>query len=247
MDKRFYWIKLKTDFFNTATIDFLMSQKNGCEYVVLYQMLCLQTANTEGTLVSRIGEIIVPYDVNKIVRDTKYFSVDTVTVALELFKQLGLIYKEDNNVLKIADFSEMVGSECSSAKRVREHRERKALQCNTNVTQEIEYRDKSKEIENKDKEKKRFVPPTLDEIELFCKERNNGVDAKRVFDYYNSANWKDGRGNQVKNWKQKIIAVWERSAEKPTNKVGQVAHSVQEYNENIDMEAYIEERRRRGV
>ena len=236
MEKRFYWIKLKTDFFNTATIDFLMSQKNGCEYVVLYQMLCLQTANTEGNLVSHIGEIIVPYDVNKIVRDTKYFSVDTVTVALELFKQLGLIYKEDNNVLRIADFSEMVGSECSSAKRVREHRERKALQCNNDVTQEIEYRDKSKEIDkdkDKEKEKKRFVPPTIDEIESFCKERDNGVDAKRVFDYYSSANRKDGRGNPVKNWKQKIIAVWEKDTVSKSS-VGKVAHEASVYDKDFD-------------
>lgn len=105
----------------------------------------------------------------------------------------------------------------------------------------------NKEKQNKEKNNNRFVPPTVDEIERFCKERNNGVDAKRVFDYYNSANWKDGRGNQVKNWKQKIIAVWERSAEKPANRIGQVAHSVQEYDENMDMEAYLEERRRRGV
>lgn len=114
---------------------------------------------------------------------------------------------------------------------------------------EIE-KEKLNNKEDKIKEKKdnkRFVPPTLDEIELFCKERNNGVDAKKVFDYYNTANWKDGRGNQVKNWKQKIIAVWERSAEKPTNKVGQVAHSMQEYEEDMDMKAYLEERRRRGV
>ena len=45
-DKKYYWIKLRTDFFNQETIDFLLSQPNGCEYVVLYQMLCLQTANT---------------------------------------------------------------------------------------------------------------------------------------------------------------------------------------------------------
>ena len=48
MSKKFYWIKLKTDFFNLDEIDFLLSQKNGCEYVVLYQMLCLQVANTSG-------------------------------------------------------------------------------------------------------------------------------------------------------------------------------------------------------
>jgi predicted phage replisome organizer len=149
MNKRYYWIKLKTDFFNQDTIDFLLSQKNGCQYIVLYQMLCLNTANNEGKLATNVGEMIVPYDVNKIVRDTKYFDFDTVTVALELFKKLGLVYEEQDNILRITNFDEMVGSETSSAKRVREHRERKKLlQCNNDVTQEIE---KDKEIEKRDK------------------------------------------------------------------------------------------------
>lgn len=146
--KRYYWIKLKTDFFNQETIDFLLSQENGCQYIVLYQMLCLNTANNNGEMATRIGEMIIPYDINKIVRDTKYFTFDTVAVALELFKKLGLIYQEEGQILKISNFDEMVGSETSSAKRVREFRERqKALQCNTNVTQE--YRDKSIDIRDK--------------------------------------------------------------------------------------------------
>ena len=49
-NNRFYWIKLKTNFFNREDIDFLLSQKNGAEYVVLYQMLCLSTANNNGRL-----------------------------------------------------------------------------------------------------------------------------------------------------------------------------------------------------
>lgn len=126
-NKRYYWIKLKTDFFNQQTIDFLLSQKNGCEYIVLYQMLCLNTANNNGEMCSKIGEMIVPYNVEKIVRDTKYFDFDTVTIALGLFKQLGLIYEEKDKILKITNFNEMVGSETSSAKRVREYREKKAL------------------------------------------------------------------------------------------------------------------------
>ena len=87
-EKRFYWIKLKTDFFNQDAIDFLMGQDNGCEYIVLYQMLCLQTANNNGRMATEIGEIIAPFDVKKIVRDTKYFDADTVIVALELFTNL---------------------------------------------------------------------------------------------------------------------------------------------------------------
>ncbi len=56
-----------------------------------------------------------------------------------------------------------------------------------------------------------FVPPTLEEIEAYCKERNNGVDAKHFFDYYSAGDWVDAKGNKVKNWKQKLIT-WEKSS-----------------------------------
>jgi predicted phage replisome organizer len=123
--KRYYWIKLKTDFFNQEAIDYMMGQKNGCKYIVLYQMLCLQTANSGGELSSKVGEFIIPYNVDKIVRDTKYFDSDTVMVALELFKRLGLIYEqEESSILKITNHSEMVGSETASAARKRNQRAR---------------------------------------------------------------------------------------------------------------------------
>ncbi len=156
-EKRFYWIKLKTDFFNQETIDFLLSQKNGCEYIVLYQMLCLQTANSNGQLSTKIGEMIIPYNVEKIVRNTKYFDFDTVTVALELFKKLGLIYQDDNNVLSIAGYDSMIGSESKSAAKMRRFRENNSQklisgsQCDpnvtTNVTNKTSQCDTEKEIE----------------------------------------------------------------------------------------------------
>ena len=171
-DKRYYWIKLKTDFFNQETMDFLLSQQNGCEYVVLYQMLCLNTANTNGLMISKAGEIIAPYDINKIVRDTKYFDYDTVAVALELFKKLGLIYEEQDKILKITNFEDMVGSETSSAQRVREWRKNKLLQCNKNVTDNVtqEYRDKSIEYRDKNNNNKNI---------------NNKGDQPEIFEY----NW----------------------------------------------------------
>lgn len=212
-EKRFYWIKLKTDFFNQETIDFLMSQENGSDYVVLYQMLCLKTANNGGEMSTRIGEMIVPYDVKKIVREAKYFCTDTVMVALELFKQIGLVYMEDNGVFRIANYGEMVGSETSSAKRVREHRARKALQSNGEVTQEIELRDKSIEIEkDKDKEKeekrKRFIPPTVEEVEAYCRERQNGINAQQFCDFYASKGWRVGN-QPMRDWKA-AVRTWEQ-------------------------------------
>ena len=147
--KKYYWIKLKTDFFDENTIDWLMSQKNGCEYVVLYQMLCLKTANSNGSLTTKIGEMIVPYDVEKIVRDTKYFDSDTVIVALELYKKLGLIYENKEGLLTISNYTMMVGSESASKEAVkkREYRNRLKAKEAIQLPEHTEKIGKKKDIE----------------------------------------------------------------------------------------------------
>ena len=101
--KKYFWIKLKTDFMTSDKVDYLMSQKNGAEYVVLYQMLCMKCINTDGLLARKIGEVIIPFNAEKIQRDCKYFNIDTVENAFRLFIQLGMIYQEENGFLRIAD------------------------------------------------------------------------------------------------------------------------------------------------
>ena len=122
-DKKFYWLKLKTEFMEGEIVDFLMSQKNGANYVVLYQMLCVKTINTKGELSTKIGELIVPFDVEKIQRDLKWFDIDTVRVALELYKKLGLVYQQEDGILAISGFEEMVGSETYWARIKRKERD----------------------------------------------------------------------------------------------------------------------------
>lgn len=113
--KRYYWMKLKDSFMTSETVDFLMSQPNGANYVVLYQMLCLKTINTEGRFERQIGAVLIPYDIEKIQRDTKWFSIDTIRIALNLYMQLGLIYTDENGVMVIANHNELVGSETDYA------------------------------------------------------------------------------------------------------------------------------------
>lgn len=125
MDKesKYYWIKLKMNIFDDdSPLDYLLSLPEGAEYVVLYIKLCMMTANKQGRLCNCIGEVIIPYDVEKIAKEMKYFSVNTVRVALELYAKLGLIYSEDNGVLRIANFSEIVGSETVWAAKKRDYR-----------------------------------------------------------------------------------------------------------------------------
>ena len=117
---RYFWIKLTDGFMTGDAVDFLMQQKDGANYVVLYQLLCLKTANNNGILASNIGEIIIPYDEQKIQRETKYFGIDTIRVALGLYQKLNLIYRQNDGTLSIANFDEIVGSQTVSAAKKQE-------------------------------------------------------------------------------------------------------------------------------
>ena len=110
-------------------IDYLMGQPDGANYVVLYQMLCLKTINTGGRLAFQIGDMIIPYDVEKIQRECKWFSLATVRVALEVYKQIGLIYEDKDGVLVLANYSDIVGSETdySAQKRLQRENRRRQL------------------------------------------------------------------------------------------------------------------------
>lgn len=170
ISKRFYWIKLKENFFQQETIDWLMEQENGSAYIVLYLKMCLLTANTSGELIRTIGDMTIPYEPKKISQKTG-FDIDTVNVALSLFKHLGLIEETQEGIPVMPEVKNMVGSESESAARVRKYRKKKkALQSNVDVTNKalqsnveirdksIEYRDKSKEnreekVESRKKEK----------------------------------------------------------------------------------------------
>lgn len=171
-DKKYYWIKLKTDFFDQDTIDFLMGQENGAEYVVIYQMLMLKTAQQGGYLGTKMAEVMVPYDIKKIVRDTKYFDYDTITIALELFKKLGLVYEESNHILKLAGAEQLVGSESKWAEKKRIYRDSQRTiqgQIEDNVRQEIDI---DKEIE-----KEKDIEKSREDTEIDTKKKKKSAKA----------------------------------------------------------------------
>lgn len=167
--KRYYWIKLKDSFMSSDEIDYLMSQPDGANYVVLYQMLCLKTINTNGCLVSKIGEMLIPYDAEKIQRECKWFPLSTVRLALTVYKQIGLIFENPDGTLSISDYQNMIGSETDWAaknRKIRSNAANKELQAGNdtghttghnvstdggeNVPTEKEI-EKDKDIENRER------------------------------------------------------------------------------------------------
>ena len=124
--KRKFWLKLTDGFFSSETLDFLMSQEGGANYVVLYLMLRMLTASTGGKLIRAVGDMLIPYDTVKIQRDCKYFSADTVRVAENLYRNLGLLYEDANGVLTLAGDHICVQSETDYARQKRMQRKKKA-------------------------------------------------------------------------------------------------------------------------
>lgn len=83
------------------------------------------------------------------------------------------------------------------------------------VTKELEYSyvndndNVSDNVKNNKEGKKN--KPTLEEVKLFCDERNNGVDPDKFFNYYESNGWKVGK-NPMKDWKA-AIRTWEKNTD----------------------------------
>lgn len=74
-------------------------------------------------------------------------------------------------------------------------------------------KEKNKNMNRKEKE---FVPPTFEEIQKYVSEKSLKVSAKEFYDYFTEGKWIDSKGNQVKNWKQKILT-WNNYTKKQDN------------------------------
>lgn len=135
INKRYYWLKLPKDFFQSETMRWLEEQPNGIYYSNFYLKLCLMSMNDNGMLIRRVGEMYIPYDVKRLSELTNINS-DTIMVAIQLLQKVGLLEILDNGAFYLNQVKNMVGSETESAKRVRKHRNKtKALQCNEVETQ----------------------------------------------------------------------------------------------------------------
>ena len=231
--KKYFWLKLKEDFFTSKEIQKLRKVSGGDTFVIIYLKMQLLSIKQEGYLKfdgvedSFAEEIALTLDENE----------ENVKMTLAFLFNYNLIEKITEDDYYMTRVSETIGKESDSADRVRKHREKakliennvsKTLQCNIDVTQsnidvtkcntEIEkelYIDIEKDIELKKSNEKKtktkvFVIPTILEIKEYCKERKNNVDAEKFFDYYESKGWLVGK-TKMKNW-HAAIRNWEKNS-----------------------------------
>lgn len=174
--KRYYWLKLQDDFFKSKRIKKLRKIAGGDTYTVIYlkmQLLAMKNGGVlEYTGLEQTFSEELALDLDE--------EPENVSVTVNFLLSCGLLETSDNREYFVPYAVLNTGSEGASAKRVREHRERKALQSNTDVTdtKQIGNGEKEKELEKElEKETDDYTAPCV----AVCR-----ADAQRVVDAWNS-------------------------------------------------------------
>ena len=168
--KKYYWLKLKDDFFSDKRIKKLRRVAGGDTHTIIYLKMQLLSLKNDGFLViDGIEESIHEEIALEIDEDP-----NNVQLTLMFLIQHGLVEEAQDNKLAMIETMQNIGRESESANRVRNYRERqKALQCNvtevTCNTEKEKEKEKEKDI-NKDKQE-----------ELLPKENIN----KEIIEYLN--------------------------------------------------------------
>lgn len=77
--------------------------------------------------------------------------------------------------------------------------------------------------------RKRFAPPTLEEVAAYCNERHNSVNPSAFIDFYSANGWVQGRGKPIRDWKA-AVRTWERR-DKENPKPKQTRSAKEDYDE----------------
>lgn len=220
MENRYYWLKLKDDFFSSKRVKKLRKMKRGDTYLVIYFKIQLLAVRTQGILhytglEDSLAEELA-LDLSEPLKD--------IQATLDYLLNTDLLIDQGDGTYLLPFVADNIGTEGSSASRVRKHRENKALQCNADVTEvkqncygEIEIeKDIEKDIEREGD--KNTFPPTLEMVTAYCSEAGlTSMDPAKFFDHYQANGWKI-RGEVISDW-QARARKWDREdAEKAAPK-----------------------------
>ena len=112
---KFYWLKLKRDFFKRHDIRIIEEMPNGKDYILFYLKLLLESIDHEGSL--RFSDTI-PYNEQmlSVVTNT---NVDIVRAAMKLFIELNMVSVLDDQTIYMNEVDKLIGGETKWAEKKR--------------------------------------------------------------------------------------------------------------------------------
>lgn len=228
------WVKLSVDIFDNRKIKYLRTLPDGDKLVLIWVMLLTMAGRNNADGLVYITEKI-PYSPEMLACELG-FETSVMTLALTMFEQLDMVSTE-NGHLCVTDWGAHQNSDALEKireqnrlrqQRFREKRNRllPAGDNNNTVTLPVTLNnavEEDKDVENlycdksqnnvsvSEKPKKKFVPPSVEEVEQYIREKDLNVDAKTFVEYFEANDWHDSTGRKVKSWKQKL-QTWNKNS-----------------------------------
>ena len=115
---KYYWLKLKKDFFKRHDIRIIEAMPNGKDYILFYLKLLLESIDHEGNL--RFSDTI-PYNEQMLSVITNT-NIDVVRAAMEVFRELKMIDVLNDQTIYMAEVERLIGSETKWAEKKRVQR-----------------------------------------------------------------------------------------------------------------------------
>ncbi len=179
--KRFFWLKLKENFFKQKEIKLLRKIAGGDTHTIIYlKILLLSLKNNgkvyfEGVTDNFFEEIALEIDED----------IENVAICMKFLEQKGLLIYDTEDSASLTAIPEMIGSESESARRVRKHRQNKVLkektsQCNAEPLQSNKNVTTEKELEKEleiEKEK---------ELQQETDKNQKGLSLSLLFEFWES-------------------------------------------------------------
>lgn len=157
--KKYYWLKLKRDFFKRHDIRIIEEMPNGKDYILFYLKLLVESIDHEGML--RFSETI-PYN-EQMLSVVTHTNIDIVRSAMKIFIELQMIDIYDDQTIYMSDVEKLIGSETEWAEKKRLQRSKgdNVPQLSSKCPTEIE-KEKEKETEKETDREIEFIsaPPT---------------------------------------------------------------------------------------
>ncbi|MDO5742344.1 phage replisome organizer N-terminal domain-containing protein (plasmid) [Vagococcus lutrae] len=176
-NKKYYYLKLKDNFFDSDELIILESMPDGYVYSNILLKLYLRSLRNEGKLMFNDR---IPFNATMLSQLTRH-SVGDIEKAIQIFNDLGLIEIMDNGAIYMMDIQNFIGESSTEADRVRAYRarianekanvqklEQKSYKCTDKSTPEKEKEiDINKEIEKEKPSKQALIESDFNEIWKF--------------------------------------------------------------------------------
>ena len=173
---KFYWLQLREEFFESDEIDWLEEQPNGPAQVLFYLKLCLKSLKTDGLLVRKVGQMLIPYDAEKLADFTRS-DVNTVQCAIVNLKMCGLVEVLEDGTLFMSHLTNLIGSQSVGAMKRQQQRARQKEAKNVSLTN-------TRQVDDKCRDK---CPPEYRDKRLETRREDMGGNSAPLDDYDLSA------------------------------------------------------------